>query len=49
MNITRNNKYIPDQSQTLTHSSSHSSLIISSDLDTFSLYKILMNKKKIDK
>ena len=47
MNITRNNKYIPDQSQTLTHSSSHSSLIISSDLDTFSLYKILMNKKKL--
>ena len=47
MNITRNNKYIPEQSQTLTHSSSHSSLIISSDLDTISLYKILINKKTL--
>ena len=47
MNITRNNKYIPEQTQTLNHSYSHSSLIISSDLDTKSLYNILINKKTL--
>ena len=48
MNITRNTKkYIPENSSTLTHSSSHTSLIISSDLSALSLYNILINNPKL--